>query len=125
MKNNMIGSHKFLKTYNGITAFCNIELKSVPNDTWILEWIDITSHLRLLYNSAVERGVEIAKEAYIKLGGTPQKITIKSLSYTVSDTKPDAVTCSTAIALWNAWCLPKSFVNIFFEANEWHVKFNR
>ena len=76
--------YKFMKTSNGITAFSIIKLDSEDNVTWSIEWEDTSSYMRSRYESAVSQGVEIAKDAYLRLGGKPQKINIKLISDTVS-----------------------------------------
>ena len=110
---------RFLRTRNGVTAFCVVELDSEDSGQWSVEWNSPLSEMRSLYGAAVECGVERARSA--RQPGKPQRITVTALERTMIDTTPDAVTCATAMALWEAWGVSQDGVSTFFEDGEWYV----
>src|SRR5262245_1386139 len=113
-----------MKTRNGITAFAAVELTSQDSDKWAVCWGDAATQLRPVYGSAVDGGIQLARNAHEERGGVPQQITIVSLSETTSDTRADAMRCATAIALWKAWGYSESEVTAAFVDGEWRVRFD-
>lgn len=120
----MVAIYRFMRTHEGITAFATIEVTSQDSDVWSVTWDDSASHLQSIYGNAVNAGVQLAATAHEQRGGFPQQIMITSLVETLSDTKPDAVMCATALALWKAWGYSELDTVISFADGKWGVRFS-
>lgn len=110
---------------NGVTSFAVVEVSSRPSDERMIVWGAATSHLKEMYDTAVDQGVEVAAQEHERRGGQPQRVEVVSLTDNPADTRPDAVACAAAIAAWKSWGHPEGDASVVFEEGAWKVAFLR
>jgi hypothetical protein len=119
----MKGSFKFFRTHKGISSFAIVELSTNPTEDWHLVWVERALELQPVYNDAVEKALSIVSTEHEKRAGKPQTVTILSITETVVDTKDDAVTCATAMALWLSLGYSATEMSFVHNSNQWAIRF--
>ena len=113
-----------MRTRSGLTAFSAIEISSLPAKESEILWSEAAARFQPIYGAAVEAGFRWALDAHQRRGGPPQHIKVVSLAETTSDTKPDAVQCAAALALWKALGHEDGHTTVEFANGTWKVTFS-
>lgn len=116
--------YRFLRLKNGMTAFAGVELSTEINFRWEILWDQSIRNLYPIYSHAVDVGVGLAGMAHENRGGKPQRVTVMSITEVAVDTKPDAVTCASALALWLSLGHQESDVQMTFNEGIWTPVFS-
>jgi len=120
----MIGTYRFLRTRNGVTAFARVELEATPDEQWTLEWSPAARELRAEYEEDVWAGVESARSAHESRGGGPARMVVLRVIESPVDTTSDAMTCAAAKAAWAALGQDQNRARLRHDGVRWIVDFD-
>lgn len=116
------GTHRFLQTRNGVTAFAQVGIVATPDQRGAVLWATELEALREVHGAAVDMGIQLAVQAHRGMGGASHRFEVVELMETAVDSRPDAVRCAAALAAWRSLGHDESDASVVFEDGAWKVE---